>query len=97
LRGRSTLRGVVVIVDVRRGLETEELELLAFLAEHGRPAALVATKLDRLGRGAATAAMRRLEGTAGGAVPGIAFSAQAGEGRDRFWKVVGAWLKDAGA
>jgi GTP-binding protein len=97
LRRRTALRGVVVIVDVRRGLETEELELLAFLAEHGRPAALVATKLDRLGRGAATSAMRKLEGTAGRAVPVIGFSAQTGEGRDRFWKVVGGWLKEARA
>ena len=92
LRERATLAGVIVIVDIRRGLEREELELLAFLAELGRPAALVATKLDKLARGQALAAVRKLEGTAGGAMPVVGFSARTGEGRERFWGVVSRWL-----
>ena len=92
LRTRATLRGVVVIVDVRRGLEAEEIELLGFLAELGRPAALVATKLDKLGRGEATRALRRLEGVAGGAVPVIGFSARSGAGRDALWRLIRGWI-----
>lgn len=92
LRTRETLRGVVLIVDVRRGLEREEIELLAFLAEQGRPALLVATKTDKLGRGAAARAIRKLEGTAGGAVPVVGFSARTGEGRERLWQLVAGWL-----
>jgi GTP-binding protein len=95
LRERTTLRGVVLLVDVRRGLEGEEIELLAFLADIGRPAALVATKIDKLSRSAARAALRKLEGTAGGAVPVIGFSAHTGEGRERFWQIVGRWLDPA--
>jgi len=97
LRERETLCGVIVIVDLRRGLESEEIELLAFLADVGRPAALVATKADKLRRGAATTAIRKLEGTAGRAVPVIAFSSRTGDGRERFWEIVRTWLDDAPA
>ncbi len=92
LRERETLRGVVVIVDARRGLETEEIELLGFLAEVGRPACLVATKLDKLGRGEATRALRRLEGVAGGAVPVLGFSARSGDGRLALWRAIDGWI-----
>ena len=98
LRERPTLRGVVLIIDVRRGLGAEEIELLGFLAEIGRPAALVATKIDKLSRSAATTALRKLGGAAGAAVPIIGFSARTGEGREVFWRIVRAWLdvEDAG-
>ncbi len=95
LRDRPTLRGVVVIVDARRGLEAEEIELLGYLAEVGRPAVLVATKLDKLGRGDATRALRRLEGVAGGAVPVLGFSARTGEGRVALWRAIEAWIAAA--
>src|SRR5207247_10751220 len=39
LRERPTLRGVLLVVDARRGIEGEEEELLAYLAALGRPAA----------------------------------------------------------
>jgi GTP-binding protein len=94
LRTRETLRGVVLLTDVRRGLQNEEIELLGFLAEAGRPALLVVTKIDKLGRGAATTALRKLAGVAGGAVPVEGFSAHTGEGRDRVWQRIAAWLDD---
>jgi GTP-binding protein len=94
LRERPTLRGVVVIVDARRGLEAEEIELLGFLAELGRPACLVATKLDKLGRGESTSALRRLRGVAGGAVPVLGFSARSGEGRLELWRAIERWVAD---
>jgi len=95
LRERTTLCGVVVLVDARRGLDGEEIELLGFLAEHARPALLVATKIDKLGRGAAMTTLRKLAGAAGAAVPVIGFSAKSGEGRDRVWKHLGAWVDAA--
>jgi GTP-binding protein len=95
LRERPTLRGVVVLVDARRGLAGEEIELLGFLAEVGRRAVLVATKIDKLGRGAAATTLRKLAGTAGAAVPVLGFSARTGEGRDRVWAHLAAWVDDA--
>ena len=96
LRERETLRGVVVLVDMRRGLEAEEIELLGFLAELRRPALLVATKRDKLGRGEATRALAKLQSTAGRAVPIVAFSAHSGEGRDAVWKHIDAWVREPG-
>jgi GTP-binding protein len=95
LRDRATLAGVVVLLDARRGLGGEEIELLAFLAEHGRPALLVATKIDKLGRGAATTMLRKLAGTAGEAVPVVGFSAKSGDGRDAVWRHLGGWVDAA--
>ena len=48
LKNRPTLHLVVVLVDVRRGPEDEEFELLDFLAKERVPVLLVATKLDRV-------------------------------------------------
>ncbi|HJQ85199.1 MAG TPA: ribosome biogenesis GTP-binding protein YihA/YsxC, partial [Candidatus Binatia bacterium] len=62
LRERPTLRGVLLVVDVRRGLEADEDQLLAYLATIGRPAAVAATKIDKLGRGGATRALAALAG-----------------------------------
>lgn len=92
LRDRSTLRGVALLVDVRRGLETEENEILAFLAHVGLPAAVVATKLDKLGRGAAGRALAALRRIVDDQVPVVGFSARTGEGKDALWRLVRGWL-----
>ena len=92
LRGRETLRGVLLVVDVRRGFETEEAELLAWLAEAGIPAAVVATKTDKLATSAAGHAVRQLQAAAPAAVAVIGFSARGGRGRDDVWRVVRGWL-----
>jgi GTP-binding protein len=91
LRERPTLRGVALVVDVRRGLEDDENELLAFLAAVGLPAAVVATKLDKLGRGVGHNALRALAGQLGDRVPLVGFSARSGEGRNELWRILGAW------
>jgi len=88
LRGRPTLRGVVLIVDVRRGLESEEPQVLDFVAAAGLPAVVVATKLDKLSRSQARGALERL----GGSPAVIGFSARTGEGREALWRVIAGWI-----
>jgi GTP-binding protein len=92
LRERRTLRGVVLLVDVRRGIEADEGDLLAFLASVALPAAVVATKIDKLGRGAAQVSLEALQREVG-ALPVVPFSARTGEGRDALWRVVRGWLE----
>jgi GTP-binding protein len=87
---RPTLAGVLLVVDVRRGPEVEEEDLLAFLRHTELPAAVVATKLDKLGRGAAKTAVAALAARTGG-IPVVGFSARSGEGRDLVWKIVWGW------
>ena len=72
LGARGVLAGVVLIVDVRRGLEEEEHQLLDFLAALAIPALVLATKIDKLNRSAQTKALRgaRRERRAGRAVLG---------------------------
>jgi len=90
LRERPTLRGVALLIDARRGAEEEEDQLLEFLAHVGLPAAVVATKLDKLGRAAAGAALAALRARAG--APVVGFSARTGTGRDDLWRVLRGWL-----
>jgi GTP-binding protein len=87
LVNRRTLRAVVVLVDVRRGLERDDLELLEFLEAHGIAVRLVATKVDKLGRGARRDALAAIAAQWPGADP-IAFSATKGEGVAELWQAV---------
>jgi GTP-binding protein len=66
LRGtRPTLRGALLLVDIRRGLEDEERDLLAWLATQGIAVRLVFTKSDKLGAGRLAARLRELAAAAG--------------------------------
>ena len=91
LRERSTLRAVVLLVDIRRGYEKDDAQLAEFVRTCRPEAAgralttiLVATKLDKLAlskRKPALAAFRRDTG-----LQPIGFSAVNGEGRDALWE-----------
>lgn len=91
LRERPTLRGVVLLVDLRRGVESEEDDVLRYVAALGLPAAVVATKADKLGRGAARSALAALGATLPAGLPLIGFSARTGEGRTELWRVLTTW------
>ena len=96
LAGRPTLRGVVLVIDVRRGVEAEEEQVLAYLAGLRRPVAVAATKLDKLARSAASAAVAALGGRVGADVPVVGFSARTGSGRDDLWRIVSRWIAAGG-
>ncbi len=86
LRHRAGLRGVVLLVDVRRGLEDEEHELLEFLAHVGQKALIVATKIDRLPLSKRKPAQQALEQVSG--VNAVGFSSVTGDGRDALWRAL---------
>ena len=90
LRGRAGLRAVILLVDVRRGVEDEERQLSEFLGgprEVSDPKpleiVLVATKIDKLGAAARKPALDAVNKRAG--LRAIGFSAVSGEGRDELW------------
>jgi GTP-binding protein len=90
LRGRAGLRAVVVIVDVRRGVEDEERQLVEFLrvprqVSSPRPleVLLVATKTDKIGAAARRLALEEVSKRAG--TRAIGFSAVTGEGTGELW------------
>jgi GTP-binding protein len=84
---RATLCAVVVVVDLRRGLEAEEEQLLEYLRVRHVSTILVATKADKLSHGRRLGAMHRLTL----AVPGsecIACSAATGSGIADLWQAI---------
>ncbi|HEY2517661.1 MAG TPA: GTPase, partial [Polyangiaceae bacterium] len=95
LRSRVTLRAVVLLADVRRGLEADDLELLEFLREVRGPEAatpsvpsvlqmVAATKLDKLALNKQKPALAAFKAASG--VTPVGFSAVSGEGRPELWK-----------
>jgi GTP-binding protein len=88
LTDRSTLRGVVLLIDARRGAEDEERELVEYLGSLGTAVELVLTKGDKLAknkRWPAAAAVRRELGLAR---EPLVVSAQTGDGVDELWRAI---------
>ena len=92
LEQRAPLRGVLLIVDVRRGLEDEEQELLHYCAALARPVVVAATKVDKLKHAAARRAVAAVQAQVPAWVPVVGCSAHTGEGRDALWRHLRAWL-----
>ena len=74
---RSALRAVVVLLDVRRDVESSDLELIELLAQPSRVARpplaiqVVATKIDRLSRAARQPRLAELSARLGRSVGGV--------------------------
>jgi GTP-binding protein len=84
LRERPGLRGAVVIIDIRRGVQDDDLQLLEFLESIGVTPVVVATKLDKLPANKRKPAVAKLRKQLGRAV--TPYSSVSGEGRDALWK-----------
>ncbi len=94
LEGRVELCAVVIIVDLRRGAETEEQELSAWLEHKGIPAIVVGTKADKLKSNARKHARRSLAEDL--VIPDdevLIFSGRTKEGRDDLWARLLEFLK----
>ena len=89
---RPTLRAVVLLVDVRRGLEPDDLEVIEAVEsepEVSRPpirTIVVATKLDRVSTSARKPALAKLARSAGRQVLG--FSTKDRKSRDELWAAI---------
>jgi GTP-binding protein len=88
---RPTLRAVCVLVDVRRGVEEDDRQLLEFLAQprhvnENKPVdrIVVVTKVDKLPLNKRKTTLAQIQKDAG--VPVIGFSAETGDGREELWK-----------
>ena len=92
LRGRITLAALVILVDARRGLEEDDLELIQFVEEardaQRRPVevVVVATKIDKIGRSASRGVAAAMAKSTGRKV--IGFSSVTGEGRAELWALL---------
>jgi len=84
LRERPGLRGAVVIVDIRRGAQDDDLQLLEFLESIGVAPILVATKMDKLPTSKRKPAVRALQAELGR--PLTPYSSVTGDGWDALWQ-----------
>jgi GTP-binding protein len=65
LRGRSTLAGVVWLLDIRRDPSVDDLEIQELLIRTGRPVLTAFTKADKLTHSGTLARMKELTRTLG--------------------------------
>jgi len=89
LSGRNTLKGVVIILDIRRTPREEEHNLIAWLEHYAIASVLVLTKADKLSKTkqaqqrAAVARSLALD-----AADLILFSAKSRQGQEDVWKAI---------
>lgn len=77
---RSTLRGVIVVMDIRHPLKDPDWDMLRLAQSRAVPVHLLLTKADKLGRGARAASCAAVRRETGTDVTVQAFSALSGEG-----------------
>ncbi len=95
LEHRETLRGLVVIMDIRHPLTPTDLQLLDWAKHRGLPCHCLLTKADKLGYGAAKQALldtrKALAGDPGKTAQ--VFSSVNGLGLDEFRGHLRAWMR----
>ncbi len=89
LSKRESLRGIVVIMDIRRTPATEEFDLLHWLEHHNIARILVITKADKLSKNKQIKQVNHIIQTLGVARDDvILFSAKTRLGKDAVWEAI---------
>ncbi len=92
-QSRASLAGVLITVDIRRGLTPLDRDMLGWTLPLGVPVGLLLTKADKLSRGAALAQRRAIAAEAGDEVASLTlFSALKGQGVPEVRDQLQAWL-----
>ncbi|MCA9751515.1 MAG: YihA family ribosome biogenesis GTP-binding protein [Gemmatimonadetes bacterium] len=89
LESREQLAGIVQLVDLRHGPSKQDVEMLEWLQASGRPALLVATKSDKLKRGASAKMLAEIR-RGWPQFPVVPFSAVTRDGR----REVERWIEE---
>ena len=90
LKGRSNLKAVVAIIDIRRKLVEGDLDLLSWLNAFQIKPIIVLTKVDKLSKSQVRTQIDLISNqllNEGFGEP-IAFSAKTGQGRQELWNVI---------
>lgn len=94
LRRDVPMRGMVHLVDIRRGPQDQDLEMLDYLAGLGIPTLVVLTKMDKLKKSQREKAIREATGAMGlDADQVLPASSHTGEGRDELLSALGSLLE----
>jgi GTP-binding protein len=93
LRERESLAGLMLIVDARRGVRDEDIELVAWADPARRPVHVLLTKVDKLNQQEKAAALKAARAALSTATGVQLLSAHSGEGVDAAQKALAAMLK----
>ena len=93
LKTRESLRGVLLLVDCRHPPTQMDLQMYGWLKFRGLPAAVAATKADKLSRSRLLQSLKviRAELSLAEGDVLIPFSAETGQGREELLEVIGRW------
>lgn len=97
LSQRPVLRGLVLVMDARRGLTDYDRQMLDWFAQRGLPAHALLNKSDKLKRGALKNTLREVQGALQAEYENITvqtFSASKGLGLDALCDKLDEWLVD---
>jgi GTP-binding protein len=90
---RDVLAGVVLLVDVRRGPEDEELDFVPWLAERKVPIVVALTKADKLPKNKRMLEIAKAKKTLALKRDPFAVSEQTGDGVDELWRAIDKLVK----
>jgi GTP-binding protein len=95
-RSRESLKGLVVVMDIRHPLKEYDQHMISYAVENGIPAHALLTKADKLGRGqqgnTLQAVKKELSSRFGDTVSVQTFSGDSKLGVDEARAVVNGWL-----
>ncbi len=86
LTNRKTLAGVLLLVDIRRGVADDELDLVPWLEAHGTPIVVALTKADKLAKHKRTIEVMRARSELGLRRDPVAVSTLNGDGVSPLWR-----------
>jgi GTP-binding protein len=98
LQLRPQLRGLIVVMDIRHPMKALDRQLLAWFEGTGKPAHILLTKADKLGRQPALEQLRNTTKNLAADFPGVSvqlFSAQTKIGVDEAEAVLNRWYAPA--
>jgi GTP-binding protein len=96
LAGRACLKGLLLVVDARRGLLPGDQQMLAWAHGMQRPVHVLLSKSDQLKRAEARTLLTTSQAQLQGRASAQLFSAHAGVGLDEARGVIDDWLKRKG-
>jgi GTP-binding protein len=85
---RASLRAVVLLIDIRRGVEDEELDFVPWLLERKVPVVVAITKADKLPKAQRLPVAQQVKKALGLRRDPVLFSAQDDLGRDELWRAI---------
>jgi len=88
---RSSLRGVILVMDIRHPMKPFDQQMLAWCSASGVPCHVLMTKADKLKRGPAQAALHQLRRSLPDGATAQVFSAKNREGMDLLIERLGQW------